>query len=507
MRALLSVYDKSGLAEFAAGLRELGWELLASGGTSAELEKAGIAHQDVAEVTGAPEMLDGRVKTLHPAIHGGILADRSKPEHLEDLAARGIVPIDLVACNLYPFSSAPSVEMIDVGGPAMVRAAAKNHAHVAVVVDPADYGPVLDEIRQEGAITAATRRRLAEVAFTHTAAYDAAIAAWLASPAAQRGALPVSIEFALARQELLHYGENPHQKAARYRRVGAGEDWWASVTQHGGRELSFINLVDAEAAWLLCHDVLGLGEASVAGAIVKHGNPCGVAIGSDLPTVYARAFQGDSQSAFGGIVALSGQIDAALAGQIVANPLADVLIAYGYDPEALGVFAARRKNMRVLAAPLPRVDPLSFRQFAGGFLAQETDVVARRSDRWRVVTVRQPTAGEWQDAEFAWRVCARTTSNAIVLARDGQVVGVGCGQQNRRDAARLAEQKAAGRAEGGAGASDAFFPFRDGLDAICDAGVAVVIQPGGSLRDDEVIAAANERGVAMVLTGERHFHH
>jgi phosphoribosylaminoimidazolecarboxamide formyltransferase/IMP cyclohydrolase len=507
MRALLSVYDKNGLVALATGLADLGWELVASGGTSAELAAAGIAHRDVAEVTGAPEMLDGRVKTLHPAIHGGILADRANPAHLAALAARGIGLIDLVACNLYPFTSSPSIEMIDVGGPTMVRAAAKNHAHVAVVVDPADYAVVLDEIREHGNVSEGTRRRLAEAAFAHTAAYDAAIAEWLAARDDTAGALPRSIALVLERQQELRYGENPHQRAARYRRVGADDDWWAAVTQHGGRELSFINLIDAEAAWSLCHAVVGDGEAEVAAAIVKHANPCGVAVGRDLAAVYARAFEADPVSAFGGIVAVTGRIDGSLAEAVVAHPLADVLIAYGYDLDALALFAARRKNMRVLAAPRPQAPLLAFRQFAGGCLVQEADPAGGRSDEWRVVTARQPTADQLDDAELAWRVCARTTSNAIVLARSGQVVGVGCGQQNRRDAARLAAEKAAGRAEGGAAASDAFFPFRDGLDAVCDAGVAVVVQPGGSVHDDEVIAAANERGVAMVLTGERHFRH
>ncbi|MGD0742155.1 MAG: bifunctional phosphoribosylaminoimidazolecarboxamide formyltransferase/IMP cyclohydrolase [Acidimicrobiales bacterium] len=506
MRALLSVYDKQGLVGLARALDELGWDLVASGGTSAELSRAGIAHRDVAEVTGAPEMLDGRVKTLHPAIHGGILADRSKPAHLADLAGRGITPIDLVVCNLYPFWASPSIEMIDVGGPTMVRAAAKNHAHVAVVVDPADYEGVLAEIRDGGNVTAATRRRLAERAFAHTAAYDAAITAWLASAGGPAG-LPTSFGIALERREELRYGENPHQRGARYHRVGSDDDWWEEVTQHGGRELSFINLLDAEAGWLLCHEVLDLAGEGTASVIVKHANPCGVAVGPDLDTAYGRAFAADPLSAFGGIVAIPGTIDARLAERIVANPLADVLVAYGYEPAALETFAARRKNMRALAAPVPRVDPLAFRQFCGGFLVQERDRVGVGHQAWRVVTARQPTAEQWRDAELAWLVCARTTSNAIVLAKDGQIVGVGCGQQNRRDSARLAGEKAAGRADGGVGASDAFFPFRDGLDAVCDAGVAVVVQPGGSLRDDEVIAAADERGIAMVLTGERHFRH
>ena len=398
--------------------------------------------------------------------------------------------------------------MIDVGGPTMVRATAKNHAHVAVVVDPADYTPVLDEIRAHGVVTAATRRRLAEAAFAHTSAYDAAIARWLASPGPAEEILAESIELVLTRREKLRYGENPHQAAARYGRVGGGDDWWEHVTQQGGRELSFINLVDAEAAWLLCHDVLDVAGANVAAVIVKHANPCGVAVGSELGAVYARAFEGDPVSAYGGIVALSGRVDAHLAEAIVANPLADVLVAYGYEPDALGVFAGAAQEHAGAHGPraecpsdrLPTVLRGLPRPAKGpGGRAQRP--VARRdgapADGGAVAGRRVRLA----------RLRARTTSNAIVLAIDGQVVGVGCGQQNRRDAARLAGEKAAGRAVGGAGASDAFFPFRDGLDAVCDAGVAVVVQPGGSLHDEAMIAVANERGVAMVLTGERHFRH
>jgi phosphoribosylaminoimidazolecarboxamide formyltransferase/IMP cyclohydrolase len=512
VRALLSVYDKTGLEAFARGLVECGFELIASGGTSTALLKAGIAHREVAEVTGAAEMLDGRVKTLHPAIHGGILADRERPAHLEDLAGRGIEPIDLVACNLYPFATSPSIEMIDVGGPTMLRAAAKNYAHVTVVVDPSDYGVVLDELRREGSVGAATRRRLARVAFAHTAAYDAAIVAWLDSPSGpapvHHEVLPPTLHLALERCEALRYGENPHQRAARYRLLGAAHPGvWDAAVQHGGRELSYLNLFDAEAAWLLVHDLVELDPSGAAAVVVKHANPCGAAVAPDLRSAYQAAFDADRVSAFGGIVALSGPVDLALAEAIVANPLADVLIAPAVDPDALALFAARRKNMRVLSAPSPRLGGLALRQINGGFLVQEPDRFGAPRAAWQVVTHKAPDEAQWRDLELAWRVAARTSSNAIVLAKAGCALGIGCGQQNRLDAAGLAASKAAGRARGGAAASDAFFPFRDALDAIADAGIGAVVQPGGSLRDDEIVAAANERGIAMVLTGERHFRH
>jgi len=509
VRALISVYDKTGLEAFAAGLVDLGVELVSSGGTSAALGAAGIAHLEVAEVTGAPEMLDGRVKTLHPAIHGGILADLDKPQHVADLEARGIVPFDLVVCNLYPFRSKPSIEMIDIGGPTMVRAAAKNHAHVAVVVDPADYGAVLDELRVEGAVTAASRRRLARAAFAHTAAYDAAIVTWFDSESnvGSSDGLPETMHVALERCQTLRYGENPHQHGARYRPIGAGSSWLDAMVQHGGQELSYLNLFDADAAWRLVHELVDPESDEAVAVVVKHANPSGVAIASDVATAYERAFAADPLSAFGGIVALSKPIDLALATTIVANAKADVLIAPAVLPEALELFAQKRKNMRVLSAPPPSIDALVLRQLAGSYLLQEPDLFLSPRSSWRVVTEAAPHDDQWRDIELAWKVCARTSSNAVVLAHDGQVVGVGCGQQSRVDAAGLATRKADGRARGGVGASDAFFPFRDGLDAIADAGVSVVVQPGGSLRDDEIVAAANERGIAMVMTGERHFRH
>jgi len=507
VRALLSVFDKSGLEAFAAGLVALGVELIASGGTSGALAAAGIPHLKVEDVTGAPEMLSGRVKTLHPAIHGGILADLDKPSHRDDLAAQHIEPIGIVACNLYPFRAEPSVEMIDIGGPTMVRAAAKNHAHVAVVVDPSDYGSVLDELRREGEVTPATRRSLARAAFAHVAAYDAAIVTWFDENAPGPGELPPTIHVALERAQGLRYGENPHQNGARYRVIGGRPGWWDSAVQHGGRELSYLNLFDADAAWRLVHEVAGLGGAEAAAVIVKHANPCGVAVGAEVATAYSLAFAADPQSAFGGIVALSGPVDDMLAAAIVANPVVDVLVAPGYSPGAISLFAERRKNMRALEATPPGPLGMGFRQVDGGALVQEPDRLLASRESWRVVTKLAPTPEQWRDLELAWLVCARTSSNAIVLASGGQVVGVGCGQQSRVDAAGLAARKADGRAAGGAGASDAFFPFRDGLDAIADAGVGAIVQPGGSLRDDEIVVAADERGIAMVLTGERHFRH
>ncbi len=514
MRALLSVYDKTGLTAFARGLVDLGWELVASGGTAAALTEEGIAATPVEAVTSAPEMLDGRVKTLHPDIHGAILADRSNPVHRAELAERGIAPIDLVVCNLYPFRSRPGIEMIDIGGPTMVRAAAKNHAHVGVVVDPGDYGPVLDELRGDGALSDATRVRLARAAFAHTAAYDAAIVGWLDDGGAGGPAvtLPPTLHLALERVQDLRYGENPHQEGARYRDIGA-RGWWDGAVQHGGKVLSYLNLFDAEAAWQLVHQ---LGEAgpgwgpedrAPAAAIIKHANPCGAAVAGDIATAYQRAFECDPMSAFGGIVALNRPVDDDLAAQIAANPIADVLVAPAYAPGALERFAAKRKNMRVLEAPPPGPHVRELRRLDGGYLVQEADHFPAGRDAWRVVTKVAPTEAQWGDLELAWRICAFTSSNAIVLVAGGQAVGVGAGQQNRVEPGEIAARKAAGRAHGGAAASDAFFPFRDGLDAVAAAGVAAVIQPGGSLRDDDIVAAADEHGLAMVLTGERHFRH
>jgi phosphoribosylaminoimidazolecarboxamide formyltransferase/IMP cyclohydrolase len=508
-RALLSAYDKTGMVELGRALVELGWELVSSGGTARVLADAGIPVVPTEAVTGFPEMLGHRVVTLHPAIHGGILADRDDPDHRADMAAHGIVGIDLVAVNLYPFDSDPSVELIDVGGPAMVRAAAKNHAHVTVLVDPADYEPVLDELRRHGEVSAATRRRLARDAFAHTAAYDAAIVAWFdrggpgelaPSPGrSERGPLPPTLHLSARLAQPLRYGENPHQHGARY--TFSGDSCWDRAVQHGGKEMSYLNVYDADAAWRL---VWSLGPRPAA-VVIKHANPCGAAVADDIATAYVRAHECDPVSAFGGIVALNRTVTRALA-EALAPVFTEVVVAPGYDDDAM-VLLLEKRNLRVLSAPEPTVPELDVRSVDGGLLVQTRDVLTLDRSSWRVVTERAPTDAEWADLEFAWRVAARVTSNTIVLAKDGQAVGIGAGQQNRRDAGRIAAEKAAGRAEGGACASDAFFPFRDGLDAAAEAGATAVIQPGGSVRDEEVIAAADEQGLAMVFTGERHFKH
>jgi phosphoribosylaminoimidazolecarboxamide formyltransferase/IMP cyclohydrolase len=527
VRALLSVYDKEGLVELASGLADLGWELVASGNTAAALRDAGIAHDEVADVTGSPEMLGGRVKTLHPKIHGGILADRAKPEHVADLEANAIEAIDLVVVNLYPFSSDPSIELIDVGGPTMVRAAAKNHAHVGIVTSPADYPAVLDELRAQGTLSAATRRRLARAAFAHTAAYDAAIVEWLdaggptpvteldgATEADREAAeldavLPSTLHLTLERAEVLRYGENPHQRGARYRMAaGASASWWDAMVQHGGSPLSYLNLFDGDAAWRLVHELAAdAGEGLAAVAIIKHANPCGAAVAGSLVAAYERALECDPLSAFGGVVAVGGDVTAEVAEAIAAGPQADVIIAASYAPEALEALTARRRATRLLSGPAPERVTRQLRSLGTSVLVQDTDAFVSPRTDWRPVTKRAPTEDEWRDLVLAWRVCGRTTSNAIAIVTGGQAVGVGAGQQSRVVAAEIAVQKAGERAKGGAGASDAFFPFPDGMLVLADAGVTAIVQPGGSVRDDEVVAAADEAGVAVVLTGERHFKH
>jgi phosphoribosylaminoimidazolecarboxamide formyltransferase/IMP cyclohydrolase len=501
-RALISVSDKTGVVELARGLVDAGWEVCSSGGTARILSEAGVPVLKVAEVTGAPEILDGRVKTLHPKIHGGILADRRKPEHLAELAEHGIAPIDLVVCNLYPFERTvahPSVteddavEQIDVGGPAMVRAAAKNFHSVAVVVDPSRYAEVLKEIRNHGEVSAETRRRLAIEAFAHTAAYDAAIAAYFHGS-------ELSTHLVLAGEKVmdLRYGENPHQRAAFYRNPGAPAGL-AALVQHHGKELSYNNLLDADAAWRL---VLELDEP--AAAIVKHSNPCGVAVAPDLAGAYARALECDRTSAFGGIVALNRRCDGATA-QAIAQIFTEVVIAPGFDEDALTILTAK-KGLRLLELHEAPPDEPDVRRVAGGLLLQSSDPPDRAEDAW-VVTRAQPTEQQWRDLRFAWIVVKHVKSNAIVLAKDGVAVGIGAGQMSRVEATELAARRAGEAAAGTVCASDAFFPFRDGLDAAVAAGARAVIQPGGSVRDDEVIAAADEHGVPMVFTGRRHFRH
>lgn len=510
-RALLSVYDKAGIADFAVELAQLGWELVSSGGTAAALREVGLTVTETASLTGFGDMLGHRVVTLHPSIHGGILADRDDPQHQADMDTHGIAPIDMVVGNLYPFSSDPGIELIDIGGPAMLRAAAKNHPFVTVLVDPADYPGVLAELRASGEVSLATRRRLARTAFATTSAYDAAIVAWLDgqitdTPGAETAGdagdvdsrLPETLTIDAQRVDVLRYGENPHQVGARYR---TSASWWDSAEKLGGKDMSYLNVYDAEAAWVLAHS-LGDGPAAV---VIKHANPCGAAVASTIEQAYRQAHAGDEVSAFGGIVAVNRPVSAELATDL-APVFTEVLIAPGYDDDALAVLH-KRKNLRILKADAPTPEPLNVRTISGGLLVQTADPGGFDRSQCRVVTTRQPTEQEWVDMELAWRLAAKVTSNCIVLVKDGQAVGIGAGQQNRRDAGRIAAEKAAGRAIGGACASDAFFPFRDGLDAAAEAGATAVIQPGGSIRDDEVIAAADEQNLAMVFTGERHFRH
>jgi phosphoribosylaminoimidazolecarboxamide formyltransferase/IMP cyclohydrolase len=498
--ALLSVYDKTGIVELARGLAAADWRIVSSGGTARAIAEAGVEVTDLAELTGLPAILDHRVVTLHPKVHGGLLADPTNPEHQTDMATHGIEAIDLLVVNLYPFTSNPSIELIDIGGPAMVRAAAKNHAHVGVVVDPADYGVVLAEIAAEGRLSATTRRRLARDAFAVIAAYDAAIANWFDAPSADSPeVLPIGLHLSLARAQTLRYGENPHQQGARYRFAGAAS-WWDDAVQHQGKELSYLNLYDTEAAWKLVHRF-----GRPACVVVKHANPCGVAVADTIETAYTRAHECDPVSAFGGIVALNRPCTAAVA-EALAPVFTEVVVAPSFEPGALAVFAAKA-NLRVLSAAPPAAAALDIRSIDGGLLVQQVDTVSPDRSGWQVVTAAQPTPEQWADLEFAWQVCAVVSSNAIVFANVGQAVGIGAGQQNRVDSARIAATRSGARALGGVCASDAFFPFRDTLDVAAEAGIAAIIQPGGSVRDADSIAAADEHGIAMVFTGERHFRH
>ena len=516
MRALISVYDKTGVVELAQGLSDLGWDLVSSGGTATALRDAGLRVADTAELTGFPAILGHRVVTLHPKIHGGILADRHNPHHVAELEQYGIEAIDLVVGNLYPFGAdekefahgATPEDLIDIGGPTLVRAAAKNHTHVGVVVNPSDYPAVVEEIREHGELTADTRRRLARAAFAHTAAYDAAVTAWFDQ--VEDDVLPPSLHVAATREDrTLRYGENPHQRAALYRDHGASP-WWATATQHGGVALSYLNLFDADAAWLLAND-LGTQGGTVperpAVAIIKHANPCGAAVADTLADAYRLAFECDPRSAFGGIVALNQPIDEATVAEMVAAAQADLVIAPGYGPGVIEQLQAKRKNTRLLEAEPPVPNARHLRPVTGGWLVQEPHRVVTTPDQWTVVTERRPTEAELADAGLAFRICAATSSNSIVLVKDGVAWGIGAGPQNRVEAGEIAASKAAGRAAGGACASDASYPFPDGIEAAASAGVAVIVQPGGSVRDEENVAKANELGVAMVFTGERQFKH
>ncbi len=521
-RALLSASDKTGLAEFATALSELGIELVSTGGTAKALREAGLDVKDVADLTGFPEMMDGRVKTLHPAVHGGLLALRDDAGHIAAMEAHGIGAIDLAVVNLYPFEAtvaaganyATAIENVDIGGPAMIRAAAKNHAFVNVVVDVEDYGAVLNELRvNDGGTTYAFRQRLAQTAYARTGAYDAAVSTWMAG--AHDQPQPRRRVFAGHLSQALRYGENPHQAAAFYT-DGSAEPGVSTAMQHQGKELSYNNINDTDAAFRLVAEFAP--EGGPACAIIKHANPCGVARGDTFAEAFSRAFDCDRTSAFGGIVALNGTLDEATA-QAISAIFTEVVIAPDATDAAKGVFAAK-KNLRLLTTgglPDPVEPRLVVRQVSGGWLVQDDDTGHVTPGDLKVVTKRAPSDDQMADLLFAWTVAKHVKSNAIVYARGGQTVGIGAGQMSRIDSSTIAALKA-GRmgaelgqsdspAIGSVVASDAFFPFADGLLAAAEAGAKAIIQPGGSMRDDEVIAAADEAGLAMVFTDMRHFRH
>jgi phosphoribosylaminoimidazolecarboxamide formyltransferase/IMP cyclohydrolase len=517
--ALLSVSDKRGLADFARGLHQRGIALISTGGTARTLAEAGLPVTDIGSHTGFPEMLDGRVKTLHPRVHGGILARRDVPAHVEALEVHDIPPIDLVVVNLYPFretvadpavSLDEAIENIDIGGPAMVRSAAKNWAHVGVVVDPEDYPALLAELdANDAALTQATRFALAQKAFAHTAAYDGAIANWLSArgPDGLERGLPSSFRYAGELVQRLRYGENPHQRAAFYRDERPSPGTIATYRQLQGKELSYNNIADSDAAWACA---CAFDEAVCV--IVKHANPCGVATAATPLEAYRKAFATDPTSAFGGIIAFNRPIGADVIDAVAAQFL-EVLVAPAYTKEALAAID-RKPNVRVLEIPESksgaRTAALDFKRVGGGLLVQSADDAITTAADLKVVTRKAPTPAQVDDLLFAWRVAKFVKSNAIVYCANGQTLGIGAGQMSRVDSTRIAAIKAgnAGLAlQGSVAASDAFFPFRDGLDVVADNGAVAVIQPGGSIRDDDVIAAANERGLAMVFTGVRHFRH
>ncbi len=525
-RALLSVSDKRGLADLGSALAARSVELVSTGGTARALRDAGLEVRDVSDLTGFPELMDGRVKTLHPKVHGGLLALRDNPEHIAAMEAHGIGAIDLVVVNLYPFeatvakgaSRAEIIENIDIGGPSMVRSAAKNHGFVTILTDPGDYTALAGELDANGgATTLAFRTRMAGKAYARTAAYDSAIASWFAfaDPDGELTPFPESLPIALKRADTLRYGENPHQSSAIYVPQMAGTKGVPQAAQLQGKELSYNNLNDADAALELAAEFAGQAPAVV---IVKHANPCGVAQGGSLLAAWEAALACDSVSAFGGIVAVNTELDAATA-EAISAIFTEVVIAPSVSAEAREIFA-RKKNLRLLecgALPDPRRGGLAMKTIAGGVLIQSRDAGTIAADDLKVVTQRAPTAQELKDCLFAWTVARHVKSNAIVYAKDGATAGIGAGQMNRRDSARIAAIKAkeaaatygwaAPRTIGSAVASDAFFPFADGLISAAEAGATAVIQPGGSIRDDEVIAAANAAGLAMVFTGMRHFRH
>jgi phosphoribosylaminoimidazolecarboxamide formyltransferase/IMP cyclohydrolase len=517
-QALISLSDKRGALEFAQGLAAQGVRLLSTGGTAKLLRDAGLAVTEIGDYTGFPEMLDGRVKTLHPKVHGGILARRDLPEHLATIEQHGIPMIDLVCVNLYPFRETvakpnvtleDAIENIDIGGPAMVRSSAKNYAGVAIVTDPEDYAALLTEMQaNDGALTLATRFGLAKKAFTHTARYDAAIANWLTSLDEENKPqqFPAKLQLAFDRVETLRYGENPHQQAAFYRDPTPTEGSIANYTQLQGKELSYNNIADSDAAWECVKTF-----AAPACVIVKHANPCGVAVDANLLTAYEKAFKTDSTSAFGGIIAFNGTVDTDIvAAMNERKHFVEVLIAPAFTLAAKEMLASKQ-NLRVLELPLANVyHAFELKRVGGGLLVQTPDQFNVQASDLKVVTKIAPTTTQIEDLLFAYRVAKFVKSNAIVFCGDGMTLGVGAGQMSRVDSTRIAVIKAqnAGLAlAGSCVASDAFFPFRDGIDVLAEAGAKAVIQPGGSMRDEEVIAAADEHGIAMVVTGARHFRH
>ncbi|WP_415258924.1 bifunctional phosphoribosylaminoimidazolecarboxamide formyltransferase/IMP cyclohydrolase [Thauera phenylacetica] len=525
-QALISVSDKRGVLDFARELSALGIKLLSTGGTASLLREAGLEVTDVSEHTGFPEMLDGRVKTLHPKVHGGILARRDLSEHMDTIAAHDIGRIDLVVVNLYPFQQTvakpdctleDAIENIDIGGPTMVRAAAKNHGNeqggVGIVTDPEDYGCIVEELKANaGKLSHKTRFALAVKAFTHTARYDSAISNYLTALVTNEAGdvslqtYPERLQLAFDKVQDLRYGENPHQTAAFYRQPGAAEGGVAGYTQLQGKELSYNNIADADAAWECVKAFDGTAAACV---IVKHANPCGVAVAASALEAYKKAFSTDPTSAFGGIIAFNGEVDRAAAEAVSAQFL-EVLIAPSYTADALELLAGK-KNVRVLTCPLGQpAGAFDYKRVGGGLLVQSADEARIQVADLKVVTQRAPSETEMRDMLFAWRVAKYVKSNAIVYCKDGMTVGVGAGQMSRVDSARIAKIKAENAGleiSGCVVASDAFFPFRDGLDVLAQAGATAVIQPGGSMRDEEVIAAANEHNIAMVFTGFRHFRH
>jgi phosphoribosylaminoimidazolecarboxamide formyltransferase/IMP cyclohydrolase len=524
-RALLSVSDKSGLVDLARGLQGFGVELISTGGTRKALADAGLAVRDISDVTGFPEILDGRVKTLHPKIHGGLLAVRDNPQHAATIAAQGIEPIDLVVCNLYPFQQTVAkpgatheeiVENIDIGGPSMVRSAAKNYHDVAVVTSPEQYPALLDELRaNNGALTPATRERLAAAAFARTAAYDRAIAAYFAGRTEGRdegAAFPQRLDLQFAKKVPLRYGENPHQPAAFYVEPGVAHACVATAESLHGKELSYNNILDLDSAFNLVREF-----AEPAAVVIKHNNPCGAAVGDTLEEAFRKAYEGDPLSAYGGVLAFNREVDEATATQITEpKRFIECVIAPGFSEAAFKVLTTRptwKNSVRLLrTGPLTGDDAsargLDYRRVDGGLLVQARDL--RGADDFadaKVVTKRPPTAEELADLRFAWLVCKHVKSNAIVLAKGGMLVGVGAGQMSRVDSVHLAVRKSGGRHAGSVLASDAFFPFRDNVDEAARAGVTAIAQPGGSMRDADSIAACDEHGLAMVFTGVRHFRH